>query len=37
LNALSKWPDIPRCAVAADELARRLANNHNLGHVLKPQ
>ncbi|WP_259648433.1 hypothetical protein, partial [Pseudomonas savastanoi] len=37
LNALSKWPDTPHCADAANALALRLANDRNLRYVLKPQ
>ncbi|EGH18967.1 hypothetical protein Pgy4_38993, partial [Pseudomonas savastanoi pv. glycinea str. race 4] len=30
LNALSKWPDTPDCADAANALASRLANERSL-------
>ncbi|EGH26964.1 hypothetical protein PSYMO_37971, partial [Pseudomonas amygdali pv. mori str. 301020] len=35
-NALSKWPDTPHCADAANALAPRLANDRHLLSALDP-
>ncbi|RMQ07421.1 hypothetical protein ALQ10_04539, partial [Pseudomonas savastanoi pv. glycinea] len=37
LNALSKWPDTPHCADAANALASRLADERGLRNALNPQ
>ncbi|EGH05566.1 hypothetical protein PSYAE_27126, partial [Pseudomonas amygdali pv. aesculi str. 0893_23] len=37
LNALSKWPDTPDCADAANALASRLIDAPGLCNALDPQ
>ncbi|MFH4276222.1 hypothetical protein WAJ11_21650, partial [Acinetobacter baumannii] len=37
LNALSKWPDKPRCADTTSALARRLEAEPGLCNALDPQ
>ncbi len=37
LNALSKWPDVPRCVAGVEALAARLADDPGLCNTLDPQ